>query len=143
MCGLAANGSHGRSTAAPARSRLPSVSADLADLAGTLLVLGVAVATYTAATSLGAASVAFVGIYVAWQIVRRRGRTPGWRTVLGGGAAAAVPFGVIAALPILTVLDATSVPGFAMTAAVMVLPLVPLFSLGAAAVVEGFRAAAS
>ncbi|MBI2203592.1 MAG: hypothetical protein HYU41_07065 [Candidatus Rokubacteria bacterium] len=108
-----------------------------------LLVLGVAVATYAAATSLGAASVAFVGIYVARQIARRRGRTPGWRTVLGGGAAAAVPFGVIAALPILTVLDATAVPGFAMTAAVMVLPLVTLFSLGAAAAVEGFRAAAS
>ena len=108
-----------------------------------LLVVGVVLSIVAAAFSLGAASGALVGIYVARLIARQRGHTPGWRTVLIGGVAATVAFGVIASIPVVAVLGPSAITGFSLVGILLLLPMALLFSVGVAIAIEGFRAAAA
>ena len=107
--------------------------------------LGLALIAFTAMTSLVAASMAFLGMSAAWWLVKRRGQEPDWRTILLGGAAAAlflaIPMAMLEyALPFGP--GAFPVSVLLMAIQMYVLPIAAL-TLAAAFLVEGFRAAAT
>ncbi|MBI1735460.1 MAG: hypothetical protein HYR51_09825 [Candidatus Rokubacteria bacterium] len=60
-----------------------------------------------------------------------------------GGPAATVAFGVVASIPVVAVLGPSALAGFSLAGILLLLPMAVVFSLGVAAAVEGFRAAAS